>query len=206
MSKSAVQLNGANGVAAQSLDGKRGADPPKGKAPLQGRSSSQSSAKSDYSANGNGQALSSLGQNGRGSHYDEIATGSIIGAVRRPYDRLPSVIFDDDIALSPPALGVLCYLLQRPPNWVISVPQLERHFGGHGQMIRHALEELRRKGYSSRTVMLGTRTATSRGRPILGQMWFARRSIDDEWPTRVLTKGLECASLRYCGEAISASS
>ncbi len=143
-------------------------------------------ADSAYNGNGHSQAQSRNGNS-------EPATGSIIGEVGKPYERMPRDIFDDD-RLSPAAIGVLTYLLSRPPNWLISVKQLKKRFHGHPIMVGNALAELQQIGYAARVLLLYTPDGKRGGQ---GQMWFVRRSLEDEWPKRFVGRGLEVLTCRF---------
>jgi len=167
----------------QPRNGKRGADPPNGKAPCYGRSSKTWSADGAYSGSEEKQAQSCNG-------FQEPATGSIIGVVGKPYDRLPAAIFEP--GLSPAALGILCYLLSRPPGWDISAKQLRQHFGGHTHQIGEAFKELRHAGWTNLAQL-----RTMDGRHAGGRMWFARRSLDEPWPKTFMTRDLRSLKTHF---------
>jgi hypothetical protein len=133
-----------------------------------------------YSAHDQEQAQSS----------DEPATGSVIGVVRKPYDRQPHEPSEDE-RLGPAALGILSYVFSRPPTWDISVKQLEQRFDGHRLLIREALKQLEQTGWAVRAQL---RSPDSRR--ACGQMWFFRRSLDEPWPKRFATRGLDSLRVR----------
>jgi hypothetical protein len=129
--------------------------------------------------------------NGNGSQpFKEPATGSVIGVVRKPYDRLPHDPSEDD-RLGPVALGILSYVFSRPPTWDISAKQLQQRFDGHRRLIRKALKQLQQAGW-----MALAQLRSADGTRACGRMWFARRSLDEPWPESFMTKDLNLLRVR----------
>jgi hypothetical protein len=181
------KANGATQAFAVNSHG-NGSDPP-GNGHGEGRSCEPAQSSLLPRANAN-QAHAPSSRNG--SHpFIEPATGSIIGAVRKPYDRLPHEPYEDE-RLGPAALGILSYVFSRPPTWDISVKQLLQRFGGHKRLVRQALKQLQQAGWMARAVLFG-----ENGKACGGQMWFARTSLDVPWPKRFMTKGLDCRKVHF---------
>jgi hypothetical protein len=137
------------------------------------------------------QAQARSSRNGNGSQpFKEPATDSVIGVVRKPYDRLPHDPSDDE-RLGPAALGILYYVFSRPPTWDVFVKQLEQRFDGHRLLIREGLKQLEQADWAVRTQL-----RSPDGRRACGQMWFVRRSLDEPWPERFMTKDLDLRRVR----------
>jgi len=128
---------------------------------------------------------------------EQVATGSVIGVVTTPYDRMPAAIFHDE-RLGPTALGILCYVFSRPPNWDVSVEQLNRRFHGHRLLNRRALKQIEQTGWGARAVPFGPN-----GKPCGGQMWFFRCSLNEPWPSTFMNGELEAQKLHFISKAIS---
>src|SRR4051794_23321245 len=82
--------------------------------------------------------------------------------IRRRYNAnycvIPNKIMDDK-ELSAEGLGVLCYLLSRPPNWSVYAEQLKDRFGCGRERMYRILNEIIDLGYIRRERL---RCATSK--------------------------------------------
>ena len=64
-----------------------------------------------------------------------------------PYQIVSKAMLDDS-RLSPAALGVMTYLIGRPPNWEIKIVQLAQHFNQSQDRIGTIFKELEKLGYA----------------------------------------------------------
>ena len=61
----------------------------------------------------------------------------------------------NDSTISASAKGVLCYLLGKPPHWIIRVKDITNHMRDGAHAIRSALNELRSAGYAKYEMIRG---------------------------------------------------
>ena len=64
-----------------------------------------------------------------------------------PYQIVSKAMLDDS-RLSPSALGLMTYLIGRPPNWEIKIVQLAQHFNQSQDRIGTIFKELEKLGYA----------------------------------------------------------
>ena len=64
-----------------------------------------------------------------------------------PYQIVSKAMLDDN-RLSPAALGLMTYLIGRPPNWEVKIVQLAKHFNQSQDRIGTIFKELEKLGYA----------------------------------------------------------
>src|SRR5262245_17518010 len=143
----------------------------------------------------NGYGTTTRGEQNNGqtqtSTHPEPATGCIIGVVGKPYGRQLERILDDE-RLGSTAVGILVYLLYRPPGWDVSVVQLQRRFHGHRLLIRQAFKEMEAAGYAARAQL-----RSLDGRHACGERWFIRLSFTELWPEIFVTRELNSLRVHF---------
>jgi hypothetical protein len=99
---------------------------------------------------------------------------------RHNYTVLPNALANDE-NLSAPALGVICYVLPKPPNWNVNPHQLGKRFGMSYRRILNVLRELKKAGY------VKSETVRDRGR-IVGIRYIV---ADEPWDITDVSEGQE---------------
>ena len=106
---------------------------------------------------------------------------------RTGYTKLPNAVANDD-KLSARALGVLCYILTKPPNWRVIPAQLGSRFGMSYNVALTVLRELIGAGYVKRELLRD-------GRRIVGTRYLV---ADDPGLLSKLDQGDEPSSSDDC--------
>jgi len=138
--KGRPKANGALQVfAGQSRNGKRGADPPNGKAPCYGRSSGTCAANA-RAYNGSGQGQAQSGNENTDQHDNQ----------RYPKGEFfvgPKAVLTDK-RLGDLAVRVFCYALSKGRNYRLCVWHLREVFGKGEQAMGTAMKQLKEAGYA----------------------------------------------------------
>ena len=167
------KADGASEVSAhsQSRNGKRGADPPNGKAPVAGRSSKVTACETEaYSGSAEGQAQS---LNGAGIQHET----TILKIPRYTKGRYTVVVPDSlvrDKRMKGWPIWIMCVALSKPKNWKLRNKWLRAEFGLGKCIVQAAMRKAQRAGYVKlKTVREGQR---------FDKFWLVRAALDLPWP------------------------
>lgn len=64
------------------------------------------------------------------------------------YAQISNILLNDKLTLE--AIGLVCYLLGKPPDWQVAQPQLRAHFGVGRHKLERVMRELVTAGYARR--------------------------------------------------------
>ena len=64
------------------------------------------------------------------------------------YAQISNILLNDKLTLE--AIGLVCYLLDKPPDWQVAQPQLRTHFGVGRYKLERIMRELVTAGYARR--------------------------------------------------------
>jgi hypothetical protein len=144
-------------VEKQSYNGKRGADPPNGKAPSYGRSSKSTLLRAPAANNGDTDQAEAQSRNGQ---YE-----------RGGYAKIPNKLIDLQ-QLGSREFRVICYALSRRADWRLQAWEIRQRFDWKPKSTRLIFSRLKALGLAR---LIRT---PERG----GSYWQVRAALDTDWP------------------------